>query len=85
MISGGARGIGAATVTQFYNSGAHVVFGDISTSAGESFVSSLTSGSGTNQTGSVQFVPSDARSAKDVYKLFRKAFDTHGQVDHAVA
>lgn len=85
VVSGGARGIGAATVTQFYNSGAHVVFGDISTAAGESFVSSLTSGSGSEQKGSVEFVPSDARSAKDVYRLFRKAFDTHGRVDHAVA
>ena len=82
VLTGGSNGIGAATVSRLYASGASVVFGDIATAAGEALVSNLKSRSGG---GKVDFVKCNVTEYKDNYNLFKTAYDKYGRVDHAVA
>ncbi len=82
VVTGGSNGIGAATVSRLYASGASVVFGDISSAAGEDLVSKLKSSSGD---GKVDFVKCNVTEYQENYDLFKTAYDKYGRVDHAVA
>ena len=77
VLTGGATGIGAATVHRLHAAGAHVVFGDINEKAGEHLATSLGS--------HVTFVPCDVTKYADLYRLLKTAHDKHGRVDHAVS
>lgn len=78
VLTGGASGIGAATVRLLHQHGAKVVFGDIDRAKAESIISSLPSAS-------LDFVRTDATSYSDNYNLFRFALSKYGHVDHAIA
>lgn len=83
VVSGGANGIGAATVERLYKDQAHVVFGDTDQEAANGLVKSLTSED--NEEGEVTFINCDATGYADLYKLFKTAYDKYGHIDHAFA
>jgi NAD(P)-dependent dehydrogenase (short-subunit alcohol dehydrogenase family) len=82
VITGGASGIGAATVTRLHGVGALVVFGDIAAQPADSLVSSLNASSGT---GEVSFVHCDVTNYDDIYNLVKAAYDKYGRIDHVLA
>jgi len=82
VLTGGATGIGAATIVRLHTAGALIVFGDIAAEAAEKLVSSLQSSS---PGGQVAFVQCDVTKYEDIYNLFRIAYDKYGHIDHAVS
>ena len=77
VLTGGATGIGAATVQRLHTAGAHVVFGDINRDAGEQLAAKLGD--------EVTFVPCDVTEYSDLYQLLKTAHDKHGRMDHAAS
>ncbi|KAL2007441.1 hypothetical protein VTN00DRAFT_8879 [Thermoascus crustaceus] len=98
VITGGAQGIGAATVTQLFHAGAHVFHGDLDVEKGtlldETLKSSLRPLEQTNGYcsghasghghGSVQFLKVDVRDYESQLALFDAALEKHGRVDMAI-
>lgn len=82
VITGGATGIGSATVARLYGVGALVVFGDVATKPAEELVSNLKTSSGT---GGVSFVHCDVTKYNDIYSLVKAAYDKYARIDHAFA
>ncbi|KAE8342133.1 hypothetical protein BDV24DRAFT_162684 [Aspergillus arachidicola] len=78
VLSGGATGIGAATVRDFYSRGAKVVFGDVNSEAAEALV-------GSTSPEKVHYIKTDVTSYKEVRNLFQFALSRYGHVDHAIA
>jgi NAD(P)-dependent dehydrogenase (short-subunit alcohol dehydrogenase family) len=77
LVTGGASGIGAATVRAFVEAGAAVVVADIDP-AGEEFADGLA------QKGAlVVFVEADVASAADCERMVRTALDNFGRLDFA--
>ena len=79
VITGGATGIGRATVTRLHNVGALVVFGDIASQPALELVSTLDASS---RTGEVSFVQCDVTNYDDIYNLVKTAYDKYGRIDH---
>ena len=73
VITGGASGIGLATAHRFAAEGAHVVIGDVETTAGSAAAEAV---GGT-------FVPVDVTSEEQVAALFDAAVSTYGGLDIA--
>ena len=74
VLTGGATGIGAATVSQLASLNAKVIFGDVASPS-----DNLTS------LPNVTYVKCDVTIYQDIIKLFDTALDQHGKVDHAVS
>lgn len=72
VITGGASGIGYATVQEFIRDGANVVVSDINPTAPE-FPEA--------KEGQVLYVPTDVTSKESVTNMIRKAVETFGTVD----
>ena len=83
VVSGGANGIGAATVERLYNAHAHVVFGDTNEEAANTLVNRLKSKG--DYGGEVAFVECNITEYADVYKLFKVAYNKYDRIDHAFA
>ncbi|KAK4508172.1 hypothetical protein PRZ48_001910 [Zasmidium cellare] len=79
VLTGGASGIGAATVRSLHSSGALVVFGDVNADAGQDVLRSLD-----NTTG-ITFVQTNVTSYAANLKLFQTAHELHGRIDHALS
>lgn len=73
VVTGGASGIGLASVRRMAAEGAKVVIGDLDPAAGKSAA---------DEVGGL-FVPVDVTDETAVENLFRQAFDTFGAVDIA--
>ncbi|KAL8787333.1 MAG: hypothetical protein Q9195_007792, partial [Heterodermia aff. obscurata] len=78
VLTGGANGIGAATVNLFAKNGALIVFGDLDVPAGEKLASD-------HENGRIQFLRTDVTRYEDNVALFRLALKTYGKVDHALS
>ncbi len=76
VITGGAGGIGAATVRRFAAEGASVLFGDVNRGAGERLATELG--------GKTVFVPTDVREEVDVAALLDTALTRFGRLDCVV-
>lgn len=81
VVSGGANGIGAATVERLFNNHADVVFGDMDEDAAMGVIKRLEAEK--SDGGKVTFVKGNVTEYADVYKLFKTAYDKYGRVDHA--
>ncbi|GAB3934914.1 3-oxoacyl-ACP reductase [Kribbella albertanoniae] len=73
VVTGGASGIGLATVRRFAAEGAKVVIGDVDPAAGKVAA---------DEVGGL-FVATDVTDQAAVENLFQQAFDTYGSVDIA--
>ena len=73
VVTGGASGIGLASVRRLADEGAHIVIGDLDPVSGEAAAAEV---NGT-------FIRTDVTSADDVAAMFKKAKDTYGSVDIA--
>ena len=69
VLTGGASGIGAATVKQLLSQGANVVHGDVSAP----------------QNPEGDYLRTDVTKYLDVLALFKLAFERYGRIDHAVS
>lgn len=76
VITGGARGIGEATVRRFLAEGASVVFGDINDELGPALATELTDAGQ-----QVVFVKGDVSIDAQAAALVAKAIETFGRVD----
>uniref|UniRef100_A0A336LPQ3 3-hydroxyacyl-CoA dehydrogenase type-2 n=1 Tax=Culicoides sonorensis TaxID=179676 RepID=A0A336LPQ3_CULSO len=76
LVTGGASGLGRATVERFVRAGSKVVLGDLPTSKGASVAQEL----GDN----VIFVPVDVTSESDVNSALQIAKDKFGRLDVSV-
>jgi len=73
IITGGASGIGAATVQLFVQEGARVVVGDQDKERGQALATDIGD--------AVRFVPTDVSREQDVAELVAHAVDEWGQLD----
>jgi hypothetical protein len=80
--TGSARGIGAATVTQLYHAGAHVVHGDWDAEGGQSLNANLLASPGR---GSSHFVKTDVTDYDSVLNLFEVAWKRFARVDISIS
>jgi NAD(P)-dependent dehydrogenase (short-subunit alcohol dehydrogenase family) len=74
VISGGATGIGAATVKLLANHGAKIVVGDVNVDAAKELAKAAPN---------LEIRQCDVSKYDEVYALFRFAYDKYGHVDHA--
>ncbi|WPH02195.1 Hypothetical protein R9X50_00505000 [Acrodontium crateriforme] len=81
VVSGGATGIGAATVTLLAQQGANVVIGDVNTRAAQTLIEHLDN----PHHGKVLFQSCDVAKYADVVSLFRFAFEKFAIVHHAIS
>lgn len=73
VVTGGASGIGLATVRRFADEGARVVIGDVDPTSGEAAAAEV---------GGL-FIKTDVTNADQVAAMFKAAKDTYGSVDIA--
>jgi NAD(P)-dependent dehydrogenase (short-subunit alcohol dehydrogenase family) len=78
LVTGGASGIGRATVQGLVQEGAKVVFTDITADAGQAYEAELKA-----QGGDVMFVRSDATREADVEALMAQLVARYGRLDVA--
>jgi len=76
IITGGASGIGRATVELFAAEGARVVIADVDTAGGEALASALTA-----RDAEVEFVRADVRRREEVQQLVARAVQRFGRLD----
>ncbi|KAL3426634.1 hypothetical protein PVAG01_00143 [Phlyctema vagabunda] len=84
VLTGGAHGIGAATVAQLFKAGAKVVHCDWDEIGGQKVTEDLLANAQSSD-GTVDFVKTDVSNYESVLRLFDYAFKKHGQVDIAIA
>lgn len=75
LITGGASGIGAATVKRFYQSGMNVIFIDKDEIMGHSLLSEF------DDSDRVKFFPCDVSQSKCLKDMINKAADQFGGID----
>jgi len=73
VVTGGASGIGLASIRRLADEGANIVIGDLDPASGERAAAEI---GGT-------FVQIDVTSASDVARMFKTAKDTYGSIDIA--
>lgn len=75
VVTGGASGIGRATVLRFLDAGMRVVFGDLNVDNAEQLVAAV------DAADRLQFLPTDVAEEADVAALIQTAVDTFGHLD----
>lgn len=83
-LAGGAQGIGAATVSQLFESGAHVFFGDWDEVKGSKLVEQLRASSSSRNGGSVTSLKVNITDYDSLLALFDTAYEKHGSIDMAI-
>ncbi|TPX09401.1 uncharacterized protein E0L32_009445 [Thyridium curvatum] len=84
VLTGGAQGVGAATVGMAHRAGAHVFFGDWADDKGKQVEASVRA-EHSGSSGSVHFQKVDVRQYASQLALFDTAYKAHGRVDVAVS
>ncbi|CAK7207975.1 hypothetical protein SEUCBS139899_010809 [Sporothrix eucalyptigena] len=82
VLTGGAQGVGAATVQLAYDAGAHVYFGDWAADKGKEVEAAVRASS---SKGTATFLQVDVREYASQLALFDAAFEKHGRVDVAIS
>jgi len=77
VLTGGANGIGAATIKRLHTVGAKIIFGDFDEKAGAALVKELNT--------NIEFLKTDVSKYDDNLALFKLAIQKYGKIDHAVA
>ncbi|KAJ5690381.1 NAD(P)-binding protein [Penicillium macrosclerotiorum] len=77
VLTGGATGIGRATIQQLCVNNSRIVFGDVVEDLSKTLEADLGP--------SVQFVKCDSSSYSDQLKLFKVAFEKYGRIDIVIA
>jgi NAD(P)-dependent dehydrogenase (short-subunit alcohol dehydrogenase family) len=77
VLTGGANGIGAATVSQLHSAGAKIIFGDFDVARGNALATSLGP--------DVTFQQINVSIYNDNLGLFKLALQKYGRVDHIIA
>ncbi|KAI0471707.1 hypothetical protein GGR56DRAFT_86779 [Xylariaceae sp. FL0804] len=86
VVTGGAQGIGAATVEQLYDLGAHVFFGDWDAARGAAHERALRARGSPRHGGTVAFRQLDVRDYRAQLDLVDVAYRAHGgRLDVAVS
>ncbi|MGI9028567.1 MAG: SDR family NAD(P)-dependent oxidoreductase [Ilumatobacteraceae bacterium] len=75
VVTGGASGIGRATVERMIAAGGHVVFGDLNRDSAQRLIDELGAPDG------LRFVPTDVAEEDDVAALVAMAMSTFGRLD----
>ena len=78
VLTGGATGIGAATVRRLHTAGSIIVFGDTNVAASRILTESL----GHDR---LRWMPCDVTNYDDLYNLFRTTYNNFGRIDHAIS
>ena len=78
IITGGASGIGRATVIRFLEEGANVVFGDLNLGGGSALAEDLAGEVGPDR---VRFFPCDVSEESDIIRLVEFTRTTFGRLD----
>lgn len=76
LVTGGAGGLGGATVNRFLEKGAKVVFCDLPTSNGAELAKKL----GEN----AQYIPADVTSEQDIQNVISEISNKYGKLDVVV-
>ncbi|CAK7230073.1 hypothetical protein SCUCBS95973_007450 [Sporothrix curviconia] len=84
VLTGGAQGVGAATVRMACEAGAHVFFGDWADDKGRDVEAALKKTSAGGK-GSANFQKVDVREYASQLALFDAAYRAHGRVDVAIS
>ncbi|MCP5025851.1 MAG: SDR family oxidoreductase [Actinomycetia bacterium] len=79
VITGGASGMGKATVLRFLHEGASVVVGDLNTEAGQALVAEVTEGA--DVADRLRFLRTDVSVEDDVASLVSMASEAFGRLD----
>ncbi|GIZ43835.1 hypothetical protein CKM354_000704800 [Cercospora kikuchii] len=77
VITGGATGIGAATVKLLAQHGASIVMGDTNVQAASQLLENLP--------GNLAFAKTDVSDYNQLYALCEQAFQLYGKIDHAIS
>ena len=80
VLTGGANGIGAATLRLLHALGATIVFGDYDVVNAEKLLAELNSSSNT-----ITFERTNVTVYADNLALFKAALSQHGRIDHAIS
>ncbi|KAH6962362.1 short-chain dehydrogenase/reductase SDR [Ilyonectria sp. MPI-CAGE-AT-0026] len=83
VVTGCAQGIGAETVHQLFQAGAHLVAADLNDIKGQSVIDKLKQDA-QGQRLDATYVHVDVSSYDSVHALFKHALDLHGRVDMAI-
>lgn len=75
VVTGGASGIGRATVLRFLAAGARVVFGDLNEQKSQALITEL------NDPDRLRYVPTDVSVESNVAALIETAVDAFGRLD----
>ncbi len=78
VITGGASGMGLATVMRFLDEGAKVVIADYNETTGHK---ALASAEAAGHEGNVSFIKTDVAQEADVESMIQAALDNYGQLD----
>ena len=78
VITGGASGMGLATVMRFLEEGARVVIADYNTETGNA---ALAAADGAGYRGLASFIRTDVASESDVEAMLQRALDEYGGLD----
>ena len=84
LVTGGASGLGKATVERLIREGARVTIVDLPTSKGQEIVENLNSSSEADEIQKCQFIPCDIRNENEVQEALNATKDTFQKLNGVI-